>query len=130
MRTNRRYFVSCAIVLGFMLFLLACDRGPHLVGLVRDGGGAPLAGVHVVLTATGYSKSEGDSGSDGTYSVRLPEGAPDDIAITLKGTKPGLLDFERHLTLADVKKEGHIDFVMIPGKTLPQIMQMPSTPRP
>jgi len=79
-----------------------------------------------VLTANGFPKSETDTSSDGSYKVRLPNGAPDDLAFTLTGTRAGLLPYERHLTMAEAMKEGHIDFVMIPGKTVPQIMQMPS----
>jgi hypothetical protein len=117
-------------ILILMAQMFGCGGGRRLQGHIRDGGAQPVGGVRVVLKAEGYPSSEASSGRDGSYSVRMPDSGSDDIQLTLTADKPGYLQFRRHLTAGDVKKEQTVDIVMSPPRSLPSIMQPPGLSKP
>src|SRR5262245_30518683 len=84
---------------------LACARGPELKGIVRDAGAQPVPGAHIKLVGPGDRKTETETRSDGTYSVRLPQVDNDDAMLTVSVEKPGFLKFERHLTVGEARQQ-------------------------
>jgi hypothetical protein len=103
---------------------LSCARGPELKGVVRDAGAKPVAGAHIVLVGPGNRKTETDTSSDGTYSVRLSPADSADAMITISAEKPGLMKFERHLSVGDALKEPSIDLILGPPRPFPTVPQI------
>jgi hypothetical protein len=83
-----------------------------------------VAGAHVKVTGPGDRKTEAETRSDGTYSVRLPQTDNDEAMLTISVEKPGFMKFERHMSVGEERKEQSLDLILAPPRPFPVVPQI------